>query len=363
MRPVDLSRLPPIYPQSAAFMARTLQLDLSDTLTLRLDAPCNQNCVFCNVYTGPSVGLPFLKSGAVDFVLSTKMDRSKTLAIFTGGEPLLAKDLPKHIESAMKLGFAAASVQTNGVKLAEAGVAKRLVNLGVNNFFVSLHAHEPKLSQEITKGSPGDFAATARGIHNAMEAGAQVEINCVLCAANADYADEIASYILREFPELKESANGWDAHTVCVSIVNPFAPNSAPSDKRRKLLLPFDAAKPRIVAMLDAFRAEKIAYNNPRCAVPFCCVPGHVDASMEYLLSVIDKIPAEFKTKKKLLTACAGCVYSPLCFGPFEGYSELFGDRGINAVKEAEVPLSLTGDDMRNLRGEFYLKSNENAAK
>lgn len=363
MRPVDLDRLPPIYPQSAAFMARTLQLNLRDTLTLRLDAPCNQNCVFCNVYTGPSVGLPFLKSGAVDFVLSTKMDRRETLVIFTGGEPLLAKDLPKHVESAMKLGFAAASVQTNGVKLAEPGAAKRLIDLGVNNFFVSLHAHEPLLSREITKGSPGDFSSTIKGIHNAMEAGAQVEINCVLCAANADYSGEIASFILREFPELKAGATGWDAHTVCVSIVNPFAPNSAPSDKRKKLLLPFDAAKPYIVGMLDAFRAEKIAYNNPRCAVPFCCVPGHVDASMEYLLSVIDKIPAEFKTKKKLLPVCAECVYSPLCFGPFEGYAELFGERGICAVKEAEVPVSLTENEMRNLRGEFYANHNEDAAK
>lgn len=71
---------------------------------------CNSRCVFCDIWKGPH--LPDAAAADVNANLAACRRAGCRFADFTGGEPLLNRDLPEFLKAAKKLGFIT-SVTTN----------------------------------------------------------------------------------------------------------------------------------------------------------------------------------------------------------------------------------------------------------
>src|SRR5262245_509273 len=114
-----------------------------EDLTVTVDFHCHSACRFCIVPEGMNYvkGVPFEKfKQAVDD--NGKAPRYRRVT-FTGGEVTLEERLFDFVDYARNSkSFEHIRLQTNGRKLAERAFAERLVNAGIDEFFVSLHGHD-----------------------------------------------------------------------------------------------------------------------------------------------------------------------------------------------------------------------------
>jgi cyclic pyranopterin phosphate synthase len=126
-------------------------------------AVCNNNCIFCmeedrdgryeqnSAITGDDV------RGILDG------NRGAEEVCFTSGEPTTNPLLPDYVKWAHERGYRRISIMTNGRMLSQLPYAQRLVAHGMNRFYVSIHGHDAKLHEGLTR-TPGSFVQTVRGI-------------------------------------------------------------------------------------------------------------------------------------------------------------------------------------------------------
>ena len=126
-------------------------------------AVCNNNCVFCMEEDRDARER---ENGALTFEdVKTILARSAGAEeiCFTSGEPTTNPRLPDYVRAARGQGFARVSVMTNGRMLSQVPYAQQLLLAGLNRFYVSIHGHEPRLHEGLTR-TPGSFAQTVRGL-------------------------------------------------------------------------------------------------------------------------------------------------------------------------------------------------------
>jgi len=110
---------------------------------------------------------------------------------FTGGEPLIRKDLeeiisliPQSLET---------SLTTNGILLAER--AESLARAGLDRVIVSLDSLQPGRYSDITRGRPGDLERVIAGIDAAKEAGLlPIKLNFVVLKRNEAEVPEMIEF-------------------------------------------------------------------------------------------------------------------------------------------------------------------------
>lgn len=96
---------------------------------------------------------------------------------FSGGEPLLRRELPEMIRLAKSAGFPDISLTSNGTLFAKQ--AEHLKEAGLNRVNFSLDSLEPEIFRRITRG--GNLEIVWQGILTALELGLNpVKINAVI---------------------------------------------------------------------------------------------------------------------------------------------------------------------------------------
>lgn len=96
---------------------------------------------------------------------------------FTGGEPLLRRDLPELIAACAKMDIRDISLTTNGQRLS--ALAPALRDSGLDRINISLDSLDPVTFARITRG--GDLGATLAGIDAVLAQGmAPVKLNMVV---------------------------------------------------------------------------------------------------------------------------------------------------------------------------------------
>lgn len=149
-----------------------------DYLRISLTDACNLKCVYCM----PENGIKFNNaSGALD-----NEELKKIIGIFgnlgtkklrfTGGEPLLRKDLKDLISAAKANGIEKIAITTNGILLEEK--LEDLVSAGLSELNISLDTLDAKKFSEITRG--GDLDTVLRAINKSLKLGIKVKINAVI---------------------------------------------------------------------------------------------------------------------------------------------------------------------------------------
>jgi radical SAM protein with 4Fe4S-binding SPASM domain len=156
--------------------------DFGPIVVYNCTARCNLRCVHCYSLSDASCAKEELTTEQAMGFLSQLPAAKAPVVLFSGGEPLLRRDLPELLTEAGRVGLRTV-ISTNGTlitpKLAAELAEKRLSYVGV-----SLDGPEP--FHDAFRQVKGSFAATLKGIGNCQAAGLRTGLRFTITQANAD---------------------------------------------------------------------------------------------------------------------------------------------------------------------------------
>ncbi len=155
-------------------------------LRLSVTDRCDLACVYCMPPGGEDdhAARPDLLSfEEAARIVSIFAALGVTRVRFTGGEPLVRRDVVRLVELVRRqTGLSQLVMTTNGTRLAELALPLRAAGLsGVN---ISIDTLDPQRFSEITRG--GDLKRVLSGVHAALDAGLEVKINAVALGGLSD---------------------------------------------------------------------------------------------------------------------------------------------------------------------------------
>jgi len=147
---------------------------------------CNLNCQFC--YVGDK-NYGELNTSDTKKILFKIYNEAKVPSVsFTGGEPLLRRDICELVAYASKIGLWT-NLITNGTLLTK-DVVNTLKKAGLSSAQVSIEGPNPDIHDKIT-GVTGSFDATVKGIKLFLDAGIPVHTNTTVSKNNLNYLEDI----------------------------------------------------------------------------------------------------------------------------------------------------------------------------
>jgi uncharacterized radical SAM superfamily Fe-S cluster-containing enzyme len=175
-------------------------------LTLALNYVCNSACSFCFIERELGLGLRDTPEETVAAVFATNRSRRERRfrrLIVSGAEATLRKDLASIVRRARSEGdFDVVRLQTNGRKLADPRYCASLVEAGLSEFFVSVHAPDADLDARLTR-APRSFAQMRRGLASIRNTGSRLITNTCITAGNSHALPAIARFLVDE--EIREA--------------------------------------------------------------------------------------------------------------------------------------------------------------
>lgn len=144
---------------------------------------CNFRCIHC--YVSPDKKQKELTTEEVFLILDQLKDAGTFHIGFTGGEPLLRRDIFKILDHAKICGFRI-SLLTNGY-LIDKNIAKRIASLGtsLNRVDISVLGAREKTFEKIT-GVRGSFDKVMESIKLLKNEGVDVQVKATLMKPNKD---------------------------------------------------------------------------------------------------------------------------------------------------------------------------------
>ena len=159
------------------------RIDLKRYAVIPVWYGCNSSCTICMLSKIKG------KLGNVDFDTFSRLvtalvnDGRYDNLILSGAEITTFDHIEHYARYAASFRrFKKIQIQTNGRKLADKEYLRKLVDAGVNEFFVSIHGQED-IHDAITR-TPGSYAATMEGIVNLAKFPVNVITNTVLTSFN-----------------------------------------------------------------------------------------------------------------------------------------------------------------------------------
>ncbi|WP_132255674.1 radical SAM protein [Methylobacterium segetis] len=141
----------------------TGRYDHAAYVSLTMEFRCNLKCVHCMI-EGTMDWLAPESDAHFEAVLSENLrTRRWTGLILTGSEITLRKDLPELARRARASGFEHVRIQTHGMHLGQPSFCRRLVEAGVDEFFVSIAGSDAATHDALTL-VPGSFEKAMRGL-------------------------------------------------------------------------------------------------------------------------------------------------------------------------------------------------------
>ncbi len=165
-----------------------------------ITSACNLRCRHCHASGGKPAPDELSTEEGKKLLREMASIEEFRMLVFTGGEPLLRKDIYELLEYASSLGFTIC-IATNGTLITK-DVAKRLKSVGVSNLAIGLDGATPE-THEFIRCVPGCFERTMRGIYATKEAGLLLQINVA-----------VMKYNYREIPQILDLADELDAEIV-----------------------------------------------------------------------------------------------------------------------------------------------------
>jgi radical SAM protein with 4Fe4S-binding SPASM domain len=174
---------------------------------------CNNRCAFCYAGCGPDDGAPAnegsgvagtpgiakrrnmedLDAGEWKRIIRIFRDEARIpFFSFSGGEPLLRRDLEELISYAVGLGLEV-NLVSNGT-LADRARSRSLFAAGLRTAQISLEAPDAALHDLLT-GRTGAFVETVRGMEALQKAGISVQTNTTITALNREAAPEMPAFL------------------------------------------------------------------------------------------------------------------------------------------------------------------------
>ena len=166
------------------------------TLFFELTDACNMNCLHCGSCASPK-NKRFLDTGLIKKVLdevALEYDPHKILICYSGGEPLLHKDIYDLIEYATKKCFFC-GITTNGTLINEEN-AKKLRDAGLRSVSISIDG--TKEMHDWFRCQDGAYDRAMQGVKNLVKIGGiYTQITTVIHKKSIDALDEIYNEVVK----------------------------------------------------------------------------------------------------------------------------------------------------------------------
>jgi cyclic pyranopterin phosphate synthase len=230
-------------------------------LRISVTPRCNFRCTYCDpLGSGHSEPLGTVSARDVANVVEAAVGLGMTSVRFTGGEPLLRKELPEMLHHAKQVaGVADVAITTNASLL-----ARRLPDLlaaGLDRVNISLDAIDPAAFRRATNG--GSIEAVWEGIEALLAAGLHpVKLNAVVIRGVND----------QEIPGLAELGRSRPIHMRFIEYMHL---NNAPHDEYRKQFVSGKEIRERVEG---AFGPLEAVETNPSAPARMFKVPGWLGA-------------------------------------------------------------------------------------
>jgi MoaA/NifB/PqqE/SkfB family radical SAM enzyme len=240
-----------------------------ERIHISIGAVCNNNCIFCMEedrdarYVNNSAMTP----ERVRWVL--EQHRGSEEVCFTSGEPTTRDELPEFVRWAKDLGYRRISMMTNGRRSGHLPYAAALAKRGMNRFYISIHGHDQKLHERLTR-TPGSFAQTVEGlrsVHRLERFGVELHTSTVLTKRNLPHLLSIYRFL-----------RGEGVHQV---VFNVMQANGRANTH-------FEQIFPRYTEIADAFRTflGEVGEAEPQAFlvdIPLCVTEGVPDRNRGYV--------------------------------------------------------------------------------
>jgi radical SAM protein with 4Fe4S-binding SPASM domain len=160
-----------------------------------LTRTCNLKCVHCYTNSDASKDPDELSTEQAKAVLDDLAEFKVPAVLFSGGEPLVRKDLFELAAHARQKGLHVV-LSTNGTLIGP-NTARKFVELQFAYIGISLDSAIPAIHDEF-RGVEGAFERTMRGFRHCVEAGQKVGLRLTLTRHTAENLDQIFDLIERE---------------------------------------------------------------------------------------------------------------------------------------------------------------------
>lgn len=278
---------------------------------------CNSNCLMCSQPP---------KATDDDSLLGTNLRIVELLKDcpplhigISGGEPTLLGDGLLRLLTSLKdnLPSTYVSVLSNGRRLGETGLCSAIAGIQHPRlrFTIPLHADVPDVHDHIAQAK-GAFYETVNGFYNLAAHGIDMEVRVVLHALSVPRLPELAEWIWRKLPFVRQ-----------VAFMGLENMGYVKKNWQHLWIDPVDYAEILKMSAMHLYRRgiDVSIYN-----LPLCVLPTEVWAFARQSIS---------DHKQILLGECESCEVASHCSGFFKS-SENRHSSGVQAVRMAEIAKS-----------------------
>lgn len=193
-----------------------------------ITSACNERCVHCHASGGkPGADELTTEEGKRLIEQIAECDEFRML-VYTGGEPLVRKDLFELLDYSRKIGFKNV-IATNAIDIDDA-MAKELRRLGVFGLAISIDHTDPEVHNRIRQRKNA-FELAVRGIEACVKNGMILQINVTAMEYNIDNIGEVL-----KFADAKGAAIVLNYQLVTVGRGSTIKEKEVGKEKNRKLM-------------------------------------------------------------------------------------------------------------------------------
>ena len=182
-------------------------------VSFTLEFRCNLRCNYCMIEDVMDHLVPESRERFEELLEYNARTHAWRGVILTGAEITLRSDLSELAGMARAAGFEHVRIQSHGMRLAQQAYCQKLVEAGVDQYFISMPAADETTHDAIT-GVPGSRVKTLKGLRH-LEAYAHVSVitNTVVTTQNYRSLPQIVA-ALSHFSQLKrmEFWHYWPMH-------------------------------------------------------------------------------------------------------------------------------------------------------
>lgn len=155
---------------------------------------CNARCLQCYSDSGPGVRADEVPTADALRIIDDLADAGLLILAFSGGEPLLRRDIFTLIDRAVARGLVV-NVATNGAVLGRS-LAARIKDAGVHSVTVSLDGADAEMHDRMRR-RPGLFVRTLRAIDRLVERDVRVVVSFTPTTINHEHGPAVVELALR----------------------------------------------------------------------------------------------------------------------------------------------------------------------
>ena len=180
-------------------MTSLSRFDHTRYVSMTMEFRCNLRCRHCMIEDTMDRLSPQTEVQLQQLLAHNAAHRQWSGLILTGSEITLHRDLARWARQARQSGFEHVRIQTHGMRLADRDYCERLIDAGVDEFFISVCAADAELHDAITQ-VPGSFARTLAGLAN-------IERHAGVCAITNTV---VTAQSYRQLPALVEQLAAFE---------------------------------------------------------------------------------------------------------------------------------------------------------